>query len=739
MADLEKWNSWKNIPWGEKGSRAAKTEAAFAALRLLREKSPGQRKAFIAKLKEKNLLDDVQYTARVLVQHPEEAKAVRFYLETGKEPPENFENKAAEGILGAERVAGKNLARDKNVSTDFYQKLNPDKEFVNYYGQIMARKKGSDTWRPIDPVGLGEGSFLDKAKEALMDTLDVSSDIGQGLLETVGSAGGGIAGFFVGGKPGALGGAALGGGSMAALSDYLRTSAGSNLGMAQTPNMKDAGEAFQTGALASLLFGSGATKPLAKSMMASKPLRGLASRYQAKKALTDREVMQRLMEAQSGIPVGLLREAPETIVGMMSSPLRSPRQGVRELKALKEYHKEFKDAVRLGSLEKAQSTYDNVKSAIRDRKTFLQNKLSDVMVGKEIDISPIRKRIEKLVADLPQDTAENRRAAEAIRQKYKSILPSTPDGEFIDVVPLKRATELKMDILSANKEYKKNVVGESARDISSGKVQVGFADTSNKIVDSLDARIDRILRVDNLAMSGTAKRDITYGEFLQEWKKLSDAERALGKKSPFSKKLLNTTSDSPTAEEFRQKLATIDNALGGTAVQDDAVGISLASKYGSAKSPMPVKKDSGEISSATVKKTLGGLAGTGLGAATGYGLAKAFALNPYMIGPGAALLGGAAGMAASSPTAMRFVSGVNRRMGAPFRQIEDMGTPINPLVAGGRIGSENVDDILATYGQVTQDPIVSADVPQAVSPWLNMPEYRRNLGLSPYPFNFGGK
>lgn len=752
LADLTKWKEWSKVDWDKPNSRAGKVESAFTAIRLLQELPEEKRKKFRKKLTESGLMQDIVYTAQVVGQNPEEARKVQYYLESGKAPPEQIENVALEGVTRLERVIAKNSAKDKDVALKFYGDMNADHEFINYYGSILGRKKGSNTWYPVDPKGLGDGDWWDKTKEAGFDVVDVFSDIGQGTLETAGAALGGTAGFFAGGGAGALAGGVLGGGTAAALSDYLRTSTGQAAGLAQEPTWKSAGDAFATGALATSLFGTGATKPFLKSMM-KKPFSKATEKLMKKRNLTEREVLQRLTEAQSGVPVRAMRGGSEVSMGIGGSSLDRPAQGYRELKALKEYNPEYKAAAKMGEYEAAENIYKISKKRLGDRKKQLQKQLAESMGDKYVDIEPLRNKMFQLVMELPADSERNRQVKAKVYEMLQQNFPTNVKGKPINNIPLERAVELKFDLISLDKEYKNAVASIPSRDISSGKAQVKYSDIVSNLTDDIDKKIDEVIDVDygvhvkgpsvglgqvgdGVAVLGEAQvreaPQINYADFLSEWKTIKDAERALGKKpNTFAKKVLNATSEGATGKEFRKSMQTVDKALGGTDTMDAAIGVSLADKYSTNASPLPVAKDGGELSTTLGRKTVGGMVGGALGTGAGYVASQSFGLPPQAM-YGGGLIGGAAGFAAMSPKNVRRTAEINRAVGAPFRALENVNRPFNPGVVAAHSALQDPAASLTTYGDMTGNYMENKEIPYAYSPWLQMPEYRRNLGLSPY-------
>jgi len=197
----------------------------------------------------------------------------------------------------------------KNFSADVGDQVAWAKEKAPGYdwsfssrGRILAKKKGTKDYYTLDP----DTGFFSDWKEFKRDASDVKSDIASGLAETVGSgvggAGLGALGLLTGpAAPVAVPvlatlGAAIGGGGSSAVSDYVNQQMSMSRGIRKQYDPEQTKTAAKWGAAVPAIFGSGATKPMVKSVAKSF-------------GKTSAQDVARLYAAQSGIPGQVINNA----------------------------------------------------------------------------------------------------------------------------------------------------------------------------------------------------------------------------------------------------------------------------------------------------------------------------------------------------------------------------------------------------------------------------------------------
>jgi hypothetical protein len=161
-------------------------------------------------------------------------------------------NEMPEGLKG--RFIVKNFAGSPEAAIRFLQKENPDFEIKRAGdGEIIARRKGADTWGRLDPEGFDRGDLGDLA-------FDIPAGFAQGAL----TAAGGVAGASLGGLgaiPAAMGASGVSGAGIEA----VRQGIGSMFGLEDNLSTGDITTAGLVGAAVPGVLGTGAaTSQIAK-------------------------------------------------------------------------------------------------------------------------------------------------------------------------------------------------------------------------------------------------------------------------------------------------------------------------------------------------------------------------------------------------------------------------------------------------------------------------------------------
>lgn len=199
-------------------------------------------------------------------QKPKFDPTLAFEVAGEKKPKEEqFNVLNEESDIGAiDRAAVKNFGGNIDDQIDFLKKRNPKLEIRQWEGEIIAKKPEEKDWKKLDPSG------VTSPKEALMDVIDVGTDIGSGALSSIAGAAGAVPGALFGAGAGGIAtGAATAGAASAGL-ETVRQAIGKALG---TRKEFGGGEIALSGVLGGAttgLLGAGASKELI-AKAASKP------------------------------------------------------------------------------------------------------------------------------------------------------------------------------------------------------------------------------------------------------------------------------------------------------------------------------------------------------------------------------------------------------------------------------------------------------------------------------------
>lgn len=166
---------------------------------------------------------------------------------------EKIVNEMPEGLEG--RFVYKNFGADPVAAFNYLQKKNPDFELkADKDGEILARKRGTETWGRLDPKGFDWRDLTDIG-------YDVPAAVAQGAATALGGTAGAISGapaLGIGAVPGALAGGAAASIASGIALEGLRQGIGSLLGIEDNASADDLKIAAAAGAISPLLFGTGA-------------------------------------------------------------------------------------------------------------------------------------------------------------------------------------------------------------------------------------------------------------------------------------------------------------------------------------------------------------------------------------------------------------------------------------------------------------------------------------------------
>lgn len=193
-------------------------------------------------------------------------------------PTDKVVNEMPEGLEG--RFVYKNFGADPVAAFNYLEKQNPDFELKkDSKGEILARKRGTETWGRLDPKGFDWRDLTDVA-------YDVPAAVAQGAATAASGIAGGAATLPTGGW-GAIPAAMAGSGASGTALEGVRQTIGRALGIEDNFSADEAKLAAVTGTLSPLLFGTGAgTKE--------------ALKYAAKEGLAD-DAARALLKSQSGV------------------------------------------------------------------------------------------------------------------------------------------------------------------------------------------------------------------------------------------------------------------------------------------------------------------------------------------------------------------------------------------------------------------------------------------------------
>jgi hypothetical protein len=176
----------------------------------------------------------------------QEIESLRSQQQAAPQPiSDNIIEEMHPDFTTADRLLVKNFSNDGDSAARYLQKQHPNLEVKAQGDKILARGKGENAYKVLDPdTGFFSGDFL-------RDVGDVAYDIGSGVGSSAATAAGGLAGSL----PGA---AAAGAGAGAGL-EALRQGIGRALGVNDEISGTDIALEGAFGAANPLLFGTGAS------------------------------------------------------------------------------------------------------------------------------------------------------------------------------------------------------------------------------------------------------------------------------------------------------------------------------------------------------------------------------------------------------------------------------------------------------------------------------------------------
>jgi hypothetical protein len=557
-----------------------------------------------------------------------------------------------------DRLVVKNLATDPTAQVNYLQKKYPDLEVSldDESGQVKARKRdgSEDAYRVLDPdTGLFSG-------DTLLDLGDVAYDIGAGVASGAATTAGGLLGGAATGGVGAIPAAAAAGASSSAGLEALRQKLGQLVGIDQEMDYAQVGFAGAGGAIAPLAFGTGATAAGAKAV---------ASKFGQN---TDE-----LLASQRGL-VGKAYDyvAPkvgELFSGVSEDTLRYAGQNLDELKKLEAD----------GILDYADTARQEINDTLWQAKQKIGDKIGTAIdsADQPVNISPVKKRLEKLIADLDKSAEKNPAMAEKaaqVRETYNRLFPSKvqevekvvgtdylgrPVTEVVqetsklgDTIDARTAFELK-DELADLADLGSTPTGGFLSRFSQGQTRFDKR-VSQTLKAGYDDITSELARVTEQVDGGT-------GVLNKEYKRLNDIQRSL---NPYFSNMERTAGtmrnlSSKGKRTVFEQLQRLDKDL-GTNMTKKAKLIEAESLLGKGKASVV------PISSNGATSTTRSLSAQGIGMAAGLGAGQQADLDPAttaILG----LLGGGVANRVVSPAAMRQYIGAGSKVRSAGRALRD--------------------------------------------------------------------
>lgn len=605
---------------------------------------------------------------------PEEIKRLGYRIATGESvyiSPDKFE------IPAGER-AKLMFARDPNVSVEYLNKNLPQYEFKNYFGDIVARQRGSkDKFGPIDPEWLGGGNWKDKATEFVQDMGDIAWPAARGTTETLaamaGGLGGGIAGALAGpmaAGAGALTGAAIAGGETTAAMSRAEADIASALGFVQPkPTAVEQSQDRFIGGLFSLLGGTGVGAYEVKQLAKTEMFKNLAKR----RGLSPLDLEKELLRSQSGVPVKTVRAGQNAWFGPLGgNSLNEMRLLRNRLEKVKEMEK-ADDPFSVLISEKRRKLEDQIK-ATRGKvsQKIIDAAPDDKMVSTKGIYDAWWDEIERLKAD-PNLNAVDQEVISDLEEQFLKEMSKftdeaidfgyTPEGILIDArefmpdeISAKNAARLSAKMRQMDDQlqqfYRRGISVGDPKQRGAGQFGNSLSKISRNAIDYLDSQIEK---VSGSTAYKDAKKD--YGHFSRIERELY-GEGILTDKKFFNvaEKLTNKSSG-----KFRSAALALDNSY-GTEIIPELQDLVLYTKFGK-NEPLgeaislgvtPVEKS---IAGTNVKRSpasaVGAIAGWQLGSNESVGGGP----ESYMIPAGSAAAGAYLGNFLTSPYfARRFMS-----------------------------------------------------------------------------------
>lgn len=532
-------------------------------------------------------------------------------------------------ISAQDRLIVKNLSNSPESATKYLQEKYPDMEIKFDQGQYKIRGAGESDYKVLDPdTGFFSSDFVS-------DTGDIVSDVGSAAVEGLGTAAGGVAGFFGGGGFGAVPGAMAGGAATSAGTEYLRQRLGQALGVNENVNAGDVGVAGVAGGISPLLFGADKL-PGVKSAFKSG-----AKRFG--KELTEEAYDQAARGGVKRVWDGTKNTvAPwigEKVSGVGRGTIRSFANNIDEVDELS----------KSGIDEYTGQIYDKVQDYFRTTKDNAGKELVDAIEnsGKKVSIKNAKQQYinaaNKIIEDAGGElTNADQKKLKQLDKIFKENFGRVDADDFIsDEIPAKRAWNIQKDL---------NQTAKWGQDMTPADVHTkGVARQSYfDINQGLDEASD--------GLTSTAKDRFRAAALAEEeiLPKFSGKTRADSIQKTYN--LLSGLD--------KQSKAVLKERLGKMA-DDGALDLSNESEilnaYRSFGKPKLTPVSSGGTTSTSRTIPLA-IAGASLGSLAGYNSGGGYA--------GATLGGGAGalvGSALGSPAALKAIIKANRAAGRGFK------------------------------------------------------------------------
>ena len=534
---------------------------------------------------------------RTAIASPDEIDRVKYYAITGK----NVKVEPGKLEIPAEyRLAAKNLARDPSDAAKWYTKQLPQYEFVNYLGDVVGRVKGTTgPFKRIDP-GLLEmpgAPVTARITEGVQDVGDVVLPFAKGAIET---AAAGLAGTAAGTAAGLAGPAAAGAAAMTAGSiagaetaaglEKLTNKLAQEIGFDQkdlTP--QDLADIKKFSMLSTVFLGTGAGKNMAKKGAEKLTKTSLGKKLAERAGLSTEDLADRVLRAQSGIPMKTVRNTRDILFGPLAGNSREEmrllgkhmpdilRMEKEDLpfaflfskmrynfdKQLQTVKKKTAEQIRKVVPDNAEVSLDKVYDAWLAEKRRLKNSIKNEYDQQAVDQldSLFKKFMSKKVK-----VKIRRRGKLNKRTRYvRDFIPGT--------IPAKDALDLVMKLRDLDKSlqqfYRTRNVSHVASSVGEDQISNSLSRISRNAVKSIDEQIESIV-------PGKYKQ---AKENYRNLRLLEDMMRRDGTQSDRKFYAIAQKLGASPANKFRSTLVALDKEF-GTNLVPEAQKLALYVKFG---------------------------------------------------------------------------------------------------------------------------------------------------------------
>ena len=581
-------------------------------------------------------------------------------------------------ITVADRLLVKNFQNDPGKSVNYLQKKHPGLEFKEQEGRILARTRGEQDYKVLDPnTGVGFNT------ELLRDAGDIGYDVVSGVGERLATAAGGLGGFVFGGGIGALPGASAASGAAGAASETLRQALGKMAGVNEEINTDDIKLAGAVSAASPFLFGTDKLggKQAAKALL----------KRAAKQNIT-KEAAEEIFNKSSR---GVLKRAAEGVTkGGMSLASGIPRSA---LDTYVNRRADFKNLSEEGVTDLVSNLTRELSGTINTLKRETGHALGDAIegAGEKVNISGskalFRNRIqelEQLAEELPSEATQSQLAG--AKQTYRKL--------FGDAATLEDAAQEIPDLLSPKAAFALQQQLKDEADVAALGA-VGILGNRFKGSDNVDTKMLKETSREAYNLLNDEFERVTEGlskELKGDYKKYATLQKTLAPSFRNEQTTLNTISNLDRRSkrillERLKKLADDPKTSKlGTRVLEDAE-LLTAAKFMDSDSFVPLSLGGSTSTSRTIPLAV---AGGSIGTLIGYKLGGGYA---------GATLGGAAGAV------------IGNALGAPkvIKFFLDSGIGLAKIAETLNIPPNKVKE-LAGIADVPLRTAVGSDINQAV-------------------------